>query len=297
MANQHWKRRINALISLSSRQHAVSLISIWYGNDLGTTGSQVDHRSVTILNDTERPVNVYISVSWSKVNTDKDLDGPANPMDKGMCLYNTSWSKRKQDNRLKFAGGGSKPEPPAAVNGYLLTTSMWNLPLFPVFRDGMWNFLKVSFFVLSEHSQLISWIVCGVSGTGELQAQTAGYLSACEPVEGVCRALPELLTHLTHCSQVIRHGCAPPVRLECELIRLALAEVYFILFGAFNVSALSTVGWSHLYASVSTLGQTKSLSLLLIIISILFFLVEKGELEQWQANKESKQIKKTDHML
>lgn len=73
MANQHWKRRINALISLSSRQHAVSLISIRYGNDLETTGSQVDDHSVTILNNTERPVNVYVSVSWSKVNTDRRL--------------------------------------------------------------------------------------------------------------------------------------------------------------------------------------------------------------------------------
>lgn len=217
MANQHWKCRINVLISLSSRQHAVSLISIRYGNDLGTTGSQVDHRSVTILNNTERPVNVYISVSWSKVHTDKDSDGPVNQVDKDTRLYNTSWA-----NRLKFAGSGSKPEPPAAVNCYLLTTSMWNLPLFPVFRDRMWNFLKVSFFVLSEHSQLISWTVCWGSGTGELQAQTAGYLSACELVEGVRHALPELLTHLIHCtlgergyacSRVIQHGCAPSCQI------------------------------------------------------------------------------------
>lgn len=92
MANQHWKRRINALISLSSRQHAVSLISIRYGNDLGTTGSQVDDRSVTILNNTERPVNVYVSVSRSKVNTDKDSHGPANQTHKDTCLYNTSWA-------------------------------------------------------------------------------------------------------------------------------------------------------------------------------------------------------------
>lgn len=157
------------------------------------------------------------------------------------------FSKRKQDNRLKFAGSGSKPEPPAAVSGYLLTTSMRNLPSFPVFRDGMWKVLKVSFFVLSEHLQLISWIVCGGSGTGELQAQTAGYLSACEPVEGVRHALPELLTHLARCtlgergyacSWVIRHGCAPPVRLECDLIRLALAEL-----GAAAVSKQCRLVW------------------------------------------------------
>lgn len=123
--------------------------------------------------------------------------------------------------------------------------------------------------MLSEHSQLISWIVCAGSGTGESQGQTAGYLSACEPVEGVHRALPELLTHHTHCtlgehryacSRVIRHGRAPPVRLECGLISQALAEL-----GAAAVFYLVHLMSAHrrpadltFNASVSTLRQTKS---------------------------------------
>lgn len=143
-------------------------------------------------------------------------------------------SKCKQENRLKFTGSGSKPEPPAAVNGYLLTTSMWNLPLFPVFRDGMWNFFQ-SFFFRALRTFAADKLDCWWrKWAGELQAQTAGYLSACELVEGIRRALPELLTHLTRCtlgergyacSRVIQHGCAPPVRLECDLISLALAEL------------------------------------------------------------------------